>query len=356
MNDFTATHFRFEVEALTTLAFDDYTGSALRGGLVTALQRNFCPVNDQADAAHQAICPVCWLLSHEATPGDSRRPYAIEPLLPGSVGPTAADLRGAAQRPARAGFWFVPGERFQFGLTLFGQAVNLFPYLVLAVPRMGADGIGRKTLTPGPSPRTGEGSWRRGRFVLRAIEEVNPLTATRRTLMGEGQQMVQTPQNPVSSAQVQAAAGQVAQRVQANGGQLSLRFLTPARIIYEKKLVHQPHFRPLFQRLLERVNELQRTFGQATEPPPWQDLLALADQVTLAQDDTGWWDVQGRSSRLEREQQLGGFVGLATYSAPPEVWPPLLPWLIWGMSTHVGKNAVKGSGWYSLSVGDKVTG
>lgn len=331
MNDFTATHFRFEVEALTTLAFDDYTGSALRGGLVTALQRNFCPARDQTDAAHQAICPVCWLLSHEATPGDSRRPYAIEPLL--------GERR-----------YFVPGERFQFGLTLFGQAVNLFPYLVLAVPRMGNDGIGRKL------SQIEQGTWHRGRFVLRAIEEVNPLTGTRRTLMGEGQQLVQAPQNPVHSAQVQAATEQTMQRLQANGGQLMLRFLTPARIIHEKKLVHQPHFRPLFQRLLERVNELQRTFGGATEPPPWQELLALADQVTLARDETHWWDVQGRSSRLEREQQLGGFIGQATYSAPPEVWPPLLPWLIWGMSTHVGKNAVKGSGWYSVRMGDMVTG
>lgn len=331
MNDFTATHFRFEVEALTTLAFDDYTGSALRGGLVTALQRNFCPAQNQADAAHQAICPVCWLLSHEATPGDSRRPYAVEPLL--------GERR-----------YFIPGERFQFGLTLFGQAVNLFPYLVLAVPRMGNDGIGRK-LDHGE-----RGTWHRGRFVLRSIEEVNPLTGVRRTLMGEGQQMVQTPQNPVSSVQVQAATEQMMQRLQANGGRLSLHFLTPARIIHEKKLVHQPHFRPLFQRLLERVNELQRTFGQAGEPPPWQELLALADQVTLAQDDTGWWDVQGRSSRLEREQQLGGFIGLATYTAAAEVWPLLLPWLIWGMSTHVGKNAVKGSGWYSLRAGDRVTG
>lgn len=331
MNDFTATHFRFEVEALTPLAFDDYTGSALRGALVTALQRNFCPLRDQADTAHQAVCPVCWLLSHEAKPGDTRRPYAIEPLL--------GERR-----------YFVPGDRFQFGLTLFGQAANLFPYLVLAVPQMGNDGIGRKL------EQIEQGAWRRGRFVLRAIEEVNPLTRTRRTLMGEGQQMVQTPQNPVTGAQVQAATARSAQRLQANGGQLSLRFLTPTRIVQDGKLMHQPDFRPLFQRLVERVNELQRTFGQATEPLPWQELLALADQVALAEDNTGWWDVQGRSSRLEREQQLGGFIGRATYSAPPEVWPPLLPWLIWGMSTHVGKNAVKGSGWYSLSVSDKVTG
>ncbi len=330
MTDFCATHFRFEVEALTTLAFDDYTGSALRGGLVTALQRNFCPARDQADAAHQAICPVCWLLSHEATPGDSRRPYAVEPLL--------GERR-----------YFIPGERFQFGLTLFGQAVNLFPYLVLAVPRMGNDGVGRWL------DNMESGKRHRGRFVLRSIHEVNPLTGVRRTLMGEGQQMVQTPQHAVTNAQVQAAAEQAAQRLQANGGQLSLRFLTPTRIVHERKLVHEPLFRPLFQRLLERVNELQRTFGQAAEPPAWQDLLALADQVQLLCNEAPWWDVQGRSSRLEREQQLGGFIGLATYTAPPDVWTPLLPWLVWGMSTHVGKNAVKGSGWFDLRVGDRVT-
>lgn len=325
MNDFSATHFRFEVEALTTLAFDDYTGSALRGGLVTALQRNFCPVRDQADAAHQAICPVCWLLSHEATPGDSRRPYAVEPLV------------GEHRH-------FAPGQRFRFGLTLFGQAVNLFPYLMLAVPKMGNDGVGRK-LDHGE-----RGAWHRGRFVLRSIQELNPLTGVQRPLMGEGQQMVQTPQHAVTGAQVQAATERAVQRLQANGGQLSLRFLTPTRIVHEKKLVHEPHFRPLFQRLVERVNELQRTFGQATEPPPWQELLALADQVRLVRNQAPWWDVQGRSSRLEREQQLGGFVGVADYAAPPEIWPALLPWLIWGMSTHVGKNAVKGSGWYSLRV------
>jgi hypothetical protein len=331
MTDFSATHFRFEVEALTTLAFDDYTGSSVRGALVTALQRNFCPLKDQADAAHQAICPVCWLLSHEATPGDSRRPYAIEPLL--------GDRR-----------YFIPGERFQFGLTLFGQAVSLFPYLVLAVPSMGNDGIGRK-LDHGE-----RGTWHRGRFVLRSIQEMNPLTGVQRPLMGEGQQLVQTPQHAVTGAQVQAAAEQAMLGLQANGGRLSLHFLTPTRIIHEKKLVHEPHFRPLFQRLLERVNELQRTFGQATEPPPWPELLALADQVKLVRNQAPWWDVQGRSSRLDREQQLGGFVGVADYAAPPDAWPALLPWLIWGLSTHVGKNAVKGSGWYSLSVGDWVIG
>jgi hypothetical protein len=104
---------------------------------------------------------------------------------------------------------------------------------------------------------------------------------------------------------------------------------------------------------LERVHELQATFGDGQEAPDWNSLLALADQVTLAADQTAWWDVKGRSSRLDREQNLGGYIGAAWYQAPSAVWTPLLPWLIWGMSTHVGKNAVKGSGWYSLVNGDR---
>ena len=383
LGGFTATHFRFEVQALTPLAFEEYSGSALRGALVSALQRNFCPARDQADAAHQAICPVCWLLSHEATPGDSRRPYAVEPLLPGPVGrPARAEARadgpvgrlagaeveadgpvgrparaeagadGSVGRPARdedgAGFWFEPGDRFRFGLTLFGQAVNLFPYLVLAVPQIGASGLGRK------QPDAG-GRWQRGRFKLCRIEEVNPLSGERLTLMGEGEQMVQTPRQPVTVQQTAATAALLRQNLAQNGGRLAIHFLTPTRIVREKRLVHRPEFRPLFQRLLERVHELQRTFGGGAPEIDWQGLLALADEVELVEDQTAWWDLQGHSSRLQREQQIGGFIGHAVYRTADETWAALLPWLVWGMSTHVGKNAVKGSGWYSLALGDRVT-
>lgn len=47
---------------------------------------------------------------------------------------------------------------------------------------------------------------------------------------------------------------------------------------------------------------------------------------------------------------MGGFVGTATYHAPLEVWQPLLPWLIWGQGTQVGKDTVKGNGWYEIVV------
>jgi len=77
------------------------------------------------------------------------------------------------------------------------------------------------------------------------------------------------------------------------------------------------------------------------------DLYPAADTVQLVRDETHWWDLKGYSSRLGRGQVLGGFVGRAVYSAPD--WRPLLPWLLWGVSTHVGKNVVKGCGIYRLA-------
>lgn len=329
MTDFTATHFRFQVEAVTPVAFDDYTGSALRGAMVGALQRHFCPAQGQADLTHRAACPVCWLLTYEATAGDARRPYAVEPLL------------GRQRR-------FEPGQRFSFGMTLYGQAVALFPYLVLAVSLMGREGVGKPAASPSPQGRPA-----RGRFSLCTIEEVNPLTGVRLPLMAEGGHMVDMPRQPVTVELVERTAQGLERKLQTTGGRLGLRFLTPTRIVDRGQLVHAPLFRPLFQRLLERVHELQVAFGGGAESPDWHGLLALAEQVTLVENRTQWWDVKGHSQRLQREQALGGYVGLAHYEADPVVWRPLLPWLVWGMSTHVGKNAVKGSGWYTMVIGDR---
>ena len=175
------------------------------------------------------------------------------------------------------------------------------------------------------------------------------MTGTHSTLMGESQQMVQTPQNPVTDAQVQAAVEQVAQRLQVNGGRLGMRFLTPTRIIYDKKLVHRPHFRPLFQRLVERVYELQRTFGH-------DGAAGVAGPACAGRSGdagAGRLRLVGRARPFEPAgtSAATGWLHRGGLVPAAAIWAPLLPWLVWGMSTHVGKNAVKGSGWYTLEWG-----
>jgi phage tail protein X len=209
---------------------------------------------------------------------------------------------------------------------------------VLAIPEMGRLGLGRF------DPRQGG----RGRFVLRAVTAINPLTGATQPLLASGTQ-VQMPAIPVEPAQVAAKAGELAERARADGDLLRLRFLTPTRIVAGSRLVHRPAFGPLFQRLVERVTGLARHYGGAGKGGEFgvsTDLLALADRVELVEDGTRWVDLLSSSRRLGRSTPVGGYVGEAAYRA--DDWGPLLTWLLWGQSLHVGKSAVKGDGWFTV--------
>jgi len=322
MSDFTAHHLRFVLEVQTPLELGAHKGPALRGGLFGALRSHYCPAQGDPGPQHSAICPVCWLMSREE-PGAARgkdipRPYTLKP-------------------PLRDWTRLEPGETFAFGITLFAQAINLFPYLVLAVPEMGRVGVGRKLE---------ENGFRRGRFALQTVEAINLLTGETKLLLSAGENVIQMPDLPVTTAQVREAAAYLADHLRQNGGILSSGFLTPTRIVQQKRLVHEPHFSPLFHRLLDRLEALMTTYGGGPSGYVKEDLLPLADQVRLVENHTRWMDVQSYSRRRGRSTPVGGFVGRAVYQA--EEWEPLLAPLIWGQVTHVGKSVVKGDGWYRL--------
>jgi hypothetical protein len=96
---------------------------------------------------------------------------------------------------------------------------------------------------------------------------VNPLNGEQRTLLEEGGSMVQMPSLAVSSQQIAVSSEGLAQQLEANGRRLTLDFLTPTRIVHQERLVHQPHFSPLFARLLDRVSALRSQFAEGTPLP-----------------------------------------------------------------------------------------
>ncbi len=125
-DSFTIHHLRFTAQVETTIEMGAFKGSALRGAWQSHLRTLYCAQrNTRDDPLHQAMCPVCFLLSRETGSGDDRRPYAFMPPLTRQT-------------------TFEPGERFTFGISLFGQTIQFLPYLVLAVGQMGqAQGLGR---------------------------------------------------------------------------------------------------------------------------------------------------------------------------------------------------------------------
>lgn len=329
--DLSVHHLWFTVEATTPIWLPGESGPSLRGALIGALRQHYCPdatfrpagARIEENAEHRAMCPVCWLIAEEDARGERGRniprPYTIEP-------------------PLRAGGRIDPGDRFSFGVSLIGKAVNLFPYLVLALPEMGRVGVGSYN----PRQRG------RGRFVLRSVFAVNSLSGARQPLLGEGMQ-VSMPAVPVRPDDIAHAADALASRAREAGNLLGIRFQTPTRVVNDQRLVARPAYGPLFQRLTERVESLTHYYGSPTSDPPslvQTELLALADGVEVVEDHTRWVEVTSGSKRLGRATPVSGYEGEVVYRAAD--WAPLLPWLLWGQSVHVGKNAVKGDGWFSV--------
>lgn len=333
MTSFTVHQLQFTVQTETTIQLDTFKGSALRGAWQGHLRTLYCAQNESADLMHQSLCPVCYLLSRDTGSGDDRRPYSFIP-------PVSDQTR------------FEPGERFEFGINVFGSAAQFIPYIVLAVGQMGqGQGLGKAIHFSSNKKQWPD---QRGKFRLMRIEAINPTIATPQTVLAEGTSTVQMPAVPVTHAQISTLVAQQLPYIQQNGNRLSLTFHTPTRIIQNGKLAHQPHFEPLFARLLSRLTALQQQY--AGEPgisrEEREQLVELAGRVELVNDQTHWWDLQGHSSRLHRSQQMGGFIGTADYYlAEPSGWANLLTWLWWGTVVQVGKNTVKGEGSYSLKIG-----
>lgn len=318
----TAHHLRFTVTVETPIAFHDFKGSALRGAIGGYLKRTYCPEwrADKTDPLHQALCPICQLLSYDLTPeegGDVRRPFALQP-------------------PVGDQNVFEPGDVFSFGLTLFGSQLAYLPYLVLAVRAVGEDGIGIVGATR-----------QRGRFRLKQIEAVNLLTGESKTVWAPGAATVQTATLPVTHDQVVTSVISWCEYLARHDNLLTVDFLTPLRLIQAEHMVKTPAFFPLAKQVALRVLDLCAQHGDGRPDVVLKrDVYPTADTVTLVHDQTRWWDVTGYSGRLARAQKLGGLIGQAAYHT--QTWGPLLPWLIWGEIVQVGKNVVKGCGVYRL--------
>ncbi len=337
MDTFRVNQLHVHCTVQTPIRLNEHKGSAIRGALFYALRGStnpqaawsgFC-ANKAAPSCFacpiNAVCPVMRLVStldEEGTFGhQAPRPYIINPPLDG--GQTA----------------YATGEPLSFDLALVGDATDLFPYVVLALDRLAYEGLGSKVEGAGDRPP------RRGTARIVRIDAVHPLTGEAAPVLRSDSRTVNVPSLPVTHADVLATA----ERLPASGD-LTIHFITPMRLVDREQLVKVPYFRPLFQRLIERIKSLAENFGGGPVPYQIRELRDLAEGVGLVENHTSWLDLKGYSTRLGRQQVIGGLVGWATYRSAD--WTPFRPWLVWGTILHAGKNAVKGDGWFGLEAGD----
>lgn len=318
---FTTTHLRFTVRAMTPLALDEYSGSALRGNFFNAILHGFCQNLEAptcATCSLHTLCPVSAIvapLREDSQWGhDIPRPYVMDP-------PTVGARR------------YQPGEHFTFGMTLIGSIIQYLPYLILSVPHQEREGVGL---------RLPENRGQRGRYRVEKIESYHPFTEERQIIYAEGRARVDVPALSLTRQACEEQAQQL------NPEQITLRFLTHMRLVDHKHLVRRVSFRPLFQRLLERSLALERTYGSQElfiSDEERQALVQQAETVQCIDDQTYWEELTSYSNRQQRSTPLSGLLGTITFRGDLR---PYLPYLVLGELIHVGKNIVKGCGKYRI--------
>ena len=253
MTNLQITHLRFDCIATTPIKLGGhYAGNNLRNALANVMRRATCSETlRQGDPSpeHTAVCPACWLLASNLDPGTVVRAYAVVPPLPPKY-----DL--------------ALGERFAFGLTLFGDGFRYLPYFVLAINEMGqmeGVGLGRR-----------EGH---GRFQIETITAVDPLRGEAERLLTPDDNLVQVPTLHVDWTAVSHISQLHIQQLHAQN-ELTIHFLTPTRLEERKRLFKTPDFSVFFRRTLYRIDELSRQFAGADRRDPEQvaRLHALADR------------------------------------------------------------------------------
>lgn len=369
MNQFIACKLEFTCEAENRIRLPRYSGSAFRGAFFESLRRDFC-MNKAMDSclrcATAGVCPICRLVATVEKGSDRGaeipRPFALQPVI---------------------GRNFIePREDFSFGLTLYGRSLPLFPYVVLGVQRMGEAGIGSRAAP--------------GYFRLKSARVINPLTGQEKNIYSSDARIVNMPDVTITHQDVlKTAAGM-------HSGSLRLKFLTPLRLVADGVLVQKLTFPVFMQRLLRRLTDLHRHYcississslpASAPAKPPahaaddgkagilqgagkgkgtpllpspskgegqgegdialnkpdldFPGLLERSREVSVIQDDTYWVDLSSYSRRRNARTPVGGLMGAIVFSGNIE---DFLPLLVWGQFTHIGKDATRGNGWYSLS-------
>jgi hypothetical protein len=280
-------------------------GSSLRGALYEALAAMYDtgdPIRSRGDVETN---PVAWLLrlEDEGISGghDVPRPLALRP-------PRVAQ-----------------GQELQFGLAFYGKGRETIPMVLSAVHAAGTLGIGRNR---------GRGA---GRFRLASVHASDVLTRQITPILIDGKEVGALPPPPAAELYTRFAG-------LLRPDALTIQFVSPTRLIQAEHLYKQPMFRVWVQRLLERIRRVSALYAEAVWIP-FNELLTLADSIMLVEDDTRWQEAWSYSRLEGTRKPTAGFVGRARYSGALE---QLLPYLLVGQALQVGKNTIKGCGWYEI--------
>lgn len=300
----------FLLEAIDTLGLPDYKGSTFRGGFGNVFKRVVCALkrSDCRDCLLKSRCVYAYIF--ETSPPEATQvmgmnkyekiphPFVIEP-------------------PEERQRIYEPAEKLGFGLILIGRAVDYLPYFIYTFDELGKTGLGK-----------GRGKYR----LLSVKDHEKPIYSYED----------KTIRTALVSEQILPDAFSFGSRLE----EVSLSFLTPARIVYQRELVSELDFHILLRSLLRRLCLLHYFHCESREPL-WDHklLISKTEEVITGESSLQWHDWERYSARQGVRMKLGGVVGDITYKDVPDAFMPILRA---GEILHVGKGTSFGLGKYVM--------
>ncbi|HSR51719.1 MAG TPA: CRISPR system precrRNA processing endoribonuclease RAMP protein Cas6 [Acidobacteriota bacterium] len=312
---------RYRFEALQPLRLPTYKGSTFRGALGKALKRTLCLRHrlPSCDGCHlMEACRYPDLFETRFSPRrNGRHPIPTPPFV--LIPPDTPETD------------FETGRQLDCGLVLIGDALADAPSFNRAFAEIGRLGLGRG----------------RAKCRLTQIDTLSPRDATPSDAPHTGpagNRSDDLPNRP--GGIIQFTAEQIIRDRSdwMQSRRWKMDFLTPTRLQNRGRLVEDPDFPVLMQRLCERVETLSRLYASDLRFDV-EAILEEASRTRLIDSQIRWDDWERYSNRQQTRMRLGGFRGTATYEGNLSFFTPLLALGEW---LNVGKGATFGLGRFQV--------
>lgn len=320
--------YHFIIQAEDRLTLPEYKGSTFRGGFGNAFRRVVCALKKKecTECLLKTKCIYAYIFEtqpptlppeKEATTYNKGgfdsmykylripHPFIIEPPM-------------APQRVYEA------GEELSFKLILIGKAVEYLPYFIFTFDELGKIGIGKG----------------RGKYVLKKVE------AGQITIYSSEDKII-LPSVPANILIPEELSFDLKETN--SDDMITLNFLTPARIIHQRKLTSDLEFHILITSLLRRIAQLS-WFHCEGQLPSWdyKHIIHEAAAIAIFRNSLRWWDWERYSARQDRRMKMGGVIGEVTYRGNIKIFLPILKA---GEIFHAGKGTSFGLGKYEMKQG-----
>ncbi|NUO83423.1 CRISPR system precrRNA processing endoribonuclease RAMP protein Cas6 [candidate division KSB1 bacterium] len=311
--EFSILCYDLTLRAQQPISLPPFLGSTLHGGFGRALQQIGCfAPNARAcpPCQHPQQCPYNLLFEYKNLPLDHiPKRYLESP-------PKLYVFELPASHPSR----LQTGERLQFRLTLFGPAIEMRIYPIVAMRIWSENGLG----------------YERGRFEIERIVAANPLTNEQQQVYSSTDQMVQQNDEPLRVEQI----SRWCENWQP-GNLLKLSFVTPARLFGRGYGPNDLDLKVVLKSALERLSILALLSGLPQGESDWQTPLAAAEKISVLARHVEMQDLSRYSKRQEQRMSYGGFLGHLLLQGD---FSQLKPYLKIAELLHVGKNPTFGLG------------